>query len=519
MKVNRHNFTTVEKVKDGFVVAVVDSEGQPVDLSGVQVRAAARVGDSTVVFELVRFEEPDKFGLLWPGFESAGGYPYDVFLFDGHTELLFLSGGINVLSRVSEDFEGDEGGFGEVVTGVLAGTQIVKVIQTDVQVCGSVNGKDGKDGVTPEVGENGHWWIDGADTGRPSVVVIDRQETVTEQPPPDGERTDLSYFGLSVVARTAGELREVALKPMAGGVVADTSPVWLDVWMRHAGETAWIYGGHSTTAVLQAANVVSVWQFAALAVAAGDILHLEAHYTPQDDSTVARLGSRVVRASATDEGIMRDSGTVTVRDMLADATLSIAAPNGVEACGVRLVTYGEMEAYVAEYVAAHAPAVDLADYRGPIHLRDESGNDVLKVVADPEGEAGSTLAHLVVGDGLIDCVLGGMATGVVISRQLIANTANISYLTSNQIKARHYTFWDEETDGDTSIGISFDGNRLWVRADNVVLGQQDRGLIHVNGDYVWLCCDTLCLQRSNGDSWPEGALVVQGVTSIVVSRP
>lgn len=33
------------------------------------------------------------------------------------------------------------------------------------------DGADGKDGYTPVIGDNGNWWIDGKDTGKPSVVI------------------------------------------------------------------------------------------------------------------------------------------------------------------------------------------------------------------------------------------------------------------------------------------------------------------------------------------------------------
>lgn len=33
------------------------------------------------------------------------------------------------------------------------------------------DGEDGKDGLTPEIGDNGNWWIDGKDTGKPSVII------------------------------------------------------------------------------------------------------------------------------------------------------------------------------------------------------------------------------------------------------------------------------------------------------------------------------------------------------------
>ncbi len=33
------------------------------------------------------------------------------------------------------------------------------------------DGSDGKDGFTPVIGENGNWWIDGQDTGKPSVII------------------------------------------------------------------------------------------------------------------------------------------------------------------------------------------------------------------------------------------------------------------------------------------------------------------------------------------------------------
>lgn len=33
------------------------------------------------------------------------------------------------------------------------------------------DGRDGKDGFTPVIGENGNWWIDGKDTGKPSVII------------------------------------------------------------------------------------------------------------------------------------------------------------------------------------------------------------------------------------------------------------------------------------------------------------------------------------------------------------
>jgi hypothetical protein len=33
------------------------------------------------------------------------------------------------------------------------------------------DGRDGEDGFTPVIGENGNWWIDGQDTGKPSVII------------------------------------------------------------------------------------------------------------------------------------------------------------------------------------------------------------------------------------------------------------------------------------------------------------------------------------------------------------
>lgn len=117
------------------------------------------------------------------------------------------------------------------------------------------------------------------------------------------------------------------------------------------------------------------------------------------------------------------------------------------------VTRAEMEAYVAEYVAAHAPAVDLEHYQGPIHLRDENGDDVLKVGAvEADG-----YKHLYLGHNRLDVSLGPAATKVVISAEVSVPVYSVHACSMSVDKSYKFT-----NSGNATVGISYVGHEIRI---------------------------------------------------------
>lgn len=172
--------------------------------------------------------------------------------------------------------------------------------------------------------------------------------------PPEGAREDLVYFGVSVVAQQDGLLRQIELEPMSSGV-GDASPVWLDVWLRRSSSSEWVYGGHSTAAVLQRAAVASVWVFDGIQLGEGDVLHLEAHHAPQDDDHSARLGSRVVRVTgAAGEGAMNEKGNVKL-EFQPDYSIVFLVADGVLVRGVPVPLRDDFDDHVANDVVHVTP--------------------------------------------------------------------------------------------------------------------------------------------------------------------
>lgn len=318
MKINRHNFTTVEKVKDGFVVEVVDADGNPFDLDGIEVRAAARVDEQVVAFELVKLEEPGKFGLLWPGFEEAGAYPYDVFLFDGHTEIVLLAGGISVVSRVADDFEGDAGGFSEVVTGVLSGSQIVKVIATDVQVCSPT-----APAVTP-------------------VSVEHLQESAA------GLQDNAVVHGYRFTSRYTGELVSLDLAARDVGALKSPGPKWLRVWSVAGDERTLL--GESTQAVAQTTGDVSTWEFGGVPVTAGQQLAVTAHaVTGKDYAQFDRIDCRVRANTDGDGGVIIGADGLRIdAGWLPAYEATIREQQGVDVGGVTLAGYDDLARHAGD---------------------------------------------------------------------------------------------------------------------------------------------------------------------------
>lgn len=339
MKINRHNFRTVEGVKDGFVLTVVTAEGTPVDISSVQMHGACRVGETIVPFEEKRFEETDRVGFMWPQFAEGGEYAYDVFAYDGSTEVVLLTGYILCESRVSPDFEGDTGGFSEVVKGTLQGTQIVKIVSSAVQVCSPT---------VPEIGVNGNWWIDGVDTGRPSNAPIELVTNMYEQHAAAGLSDNYTLHGFVMTAQYTGHLIQLSLEARDNRTITDTAPKWLRVWACHGNDRTLL--GTSKTAVSQVIGTVSVWPFEDVTITKGQELAITAHNEMGEEySNFARLDCRVLVNTAEDGGVIVGAdGIRTDANWMANYAATFEVQEGISIGGVAIARSEDLHSHATD---------------------------------------------------------------------------------------------------------------------------------------------------------------------------
>lgn len=190
------------------------------------------------------------------------------------------------------------------------------------------------------------------------------------------------------------------------------------------------------------------------------------------------------------------------------------------------VMRAEMEAYVAEYVAAHVPAIDLEHYLGPIHLRDEAGNDVLRVGAvESDG-----YKHLYLGHNRFDMELGPSATKVVISAEVSVpvygvhagsmsvdtsykfgnsnNTAAAISYVGNEVRIMHGSSHIDV--GATGVSLSVNGglSKLNIDSTNTSI-ENSRVTISSNETY---------LREGSATAYPAGDLRV-GDNGRIISQP
>ena len=405
------------------------------------------------------------------------------------------------------------------------------------------DGRDGIDGATPEIGEGGTWVIGGEDTGRPSVVTIDHAERTTTQTPAAGLLDNYEIQGWQMAVAKAGVITDIAVEACDNREIIRPGPRWLKLWILDRG--ARYHLATSTESRTQTIGQTAVWPIHDVHVEAGQILVITVHDAPDGTGygDCSQLSCRAVANTAADGGIITGAdGLSLVAGWLPRYTVRMRVIDGVSTRGVPIVTRPDMEAYVAEYVAAHAPAIDLSDYQGPIHLRDEVGHDVLRTGT---GTA-DNYRHLYLGADRIDVGLGEECSQVVISAEVDAPNYYVraagfisdycyafrnphdeshslglyygrpGHTDDSAVYITHAGMFDiADTSGMTSISVNW--TSVFISGTNIYIGDQYKARLILSYNNIEMQADQLRLSQTGYGYWSQGALHVDSSGYVVIS--
>lgn len=405
------------------------------------------------------------------------------------------------------------------------------------------DGRDGVDGATPEIGEAGTWVISGVDTGRPSVVTIDHAEHTAALTPAAGLADNYEAQGWQMTVAESGVVTDIAVEARDNREIIRPGPRWIKLWILDAGVRYHL--ATSSEARTQAIGQTAVWPIPDVRVEAGQTLVITVHDTPDGTGygDCSQLSCRAIANTAADGGIITGAdGLGLVTGWLPRYTVRMRVTDGVSTHGVLIVTRPDMEAYVAEYVAAHAPAVDLSDYQGPIHLRDADGNSVLRTGVEPADGNG----HVYLGHDVIDIGLNEWCTHVVISGDIHAPGRRV--WAERYISDVGYNFRSAD-DGASELGLNYgqpgmaDDSAVYIThagmfgitsvnneaaisvvtssvtisATNIYIGDDGSARMIVSYDDIEMRADRLRLEQTGYGHWSQGALHVGSSGYVVIS--
>lgn len=403
-----------------------------------------------------------------------------------------------------------------------------------------VDGRDGTDGATPVIGASGTWVIGGVDTGRPSVEVIDPVlGTCYEQAANWDAVIHWAEIDGSLVSPGQVAMIEIPCRSNGSSPLTD-APVWMTIYEAD-GSGGWTHLATSDNAVIQRVGTMSRWRYTGVPLTGGRDIRLCPVISPDArwDATLALGSGGRPRGAEPGGHVILSTGERSAVRLAA----TLRTIDGVAAHGVPIVTRDIMEAYVAEYVASHA-VTDLSDYRGPIHLRDEAGNEVLRIgTSEPYQRP-----CVYIGDERVMIELGD-DTHVVISGAVDVPNYEIhayGYLSDN-----YYLFAGglQATDSGGSPGLRYDAayhemqlvhdDALRIRnigASHVSISMSDTGIIvsgprvivgdayqaqaRIDIDNYSLAVygDYMMLHTADGTAYPAGTMAHNG-SYIVISQP